>query len=225
MSESDGGITGRVRANNEQWNRVYVAYQEDSVMPGVKYPNEHLVRFIAQVTKNAQSGPLDAVELGFGNITNMLMMHDFGCHVHGLEVSQSAVQRARRAISERGLEGVLSVDQFDGVNIPLDDSSVDVLVGLQCVYYNLNQEQFVAECSRVLTPGGVIFLSFFTPAHDYMKFTKGKPGGIVQFDETHPNERLRGLNFFLFKSRDHLKQVYGKHFDLRVGLIESDTLR
>ena len=43
--------------------------------------------------------------------------------------------------------------------LPLQDDTVDVLVSLQTVEHIWDQPRFVAECARVLRPGGVLVLS------------------------------------------------------------------
>jgi len=55
-----------------------------------------------------------------------------------------------------------------------------------------------------------------------MKYVTGEPGSVVRFDDGHPNPRLRGLELFLFRSREQFKEVYGRYFDLEVGLDEFD---
>jgi len=210
-----------MKKNSITWDDYYKTYQRESVMPGVRYPNEHLVRFLMRVRRDERSGK-DAVELGFGTIANMKMMADLGYSVRGLEVSQDAVRRAEKAIGKVGLEDRLSVGLYEGNTIPLADGSADLIVGLQCVYYNLNQELFARECDRVLRPGGKVFFSFFTPRHGYMDYIEGKPGGIVKFGKGHPNPRLEGLELFLYESREQFGRTYGKYFDIEVGLDEFD---
>lgn len=212
-----------MKVNNEIWDKLYQTYQKGVDIPGVKYPNEHLVRFIAAISKNAGPGKRRALELGFGNITNMSMIARSGFEVKGLEVSKESVERAQSAIKTRGLESVLSVDTFTGNTLPMPDASVDLVVGLQCVYYNLDQKLFAKECARVLKPGGKIFFSFFSPRHGYMNYIDGKPGSIVKFTDQHPNPRLHGLELFLFSGNEQFQEVYGPHFDLKVGADEFDT--
>ncbi len=209
--------------NNSIWDKLYQTYQKGVNVPGVKYPNEHLVRFVSALTKQSSAENLKAVELGFGNITNMTMMARHGYQVVGLEVSQESVDRAQSAIKSRGLENQLSVQTFIGNTLPLPDASADLIVGLQCVYYNLDQKTFARECARVLRPGGKIFFSFFSPRHGYMNYIEGKPGGIVKFTDQHPNDRLHGLELFLFKSKDQFEEIYGPYFDLAIGVDEFDT--
>ncbi len=208
--------------NNQLWDFYYQSYQKDSIIPGIKYPNEHLIRFIKSVSNNISQQDCKVLELGFGNITNMTMMQKLGFSVLGLEVSKEAVRRANAAIKQKGLQEKLSVDVFEGNKLPLPDNSVDIIVGLECVYYNLDQELFAKECYRVLKPGGKIFFTFFSRRNGYMDYIKGSPGAIVEFDQKHPNSRLRGLSLFLFKNRDHFQEIYGNYFDISVGLEEFD---
>lgn len=212
------------RANNQIWDAYYGGYQQGSVVPGVKYPNEHLVRFMASLPSDDRPSDATVLEVGFGNITNMLMMRSFGYRVRGLEVSISAVERAREAISQRGLESEIQVAAFDGGTLPIETGSVDIVVALQCIYYNLDQSLIAQECARVLKPGGRLFLSFFTPRHQYMEFIVGEPGGVVQFDDKHPNPSLRGLKLFLFGSKEQLRAEYARYFNVQVGRIEDETI-
>jgi len=55
--------------------------------------------------------------------------------------------------------------------LPLDDASVDVVVNFQVIEHLWDQPQFIAECFRVLRPGGRLLISTpnritFTPGSD-----------------------------------------------------------
>ncbi|MBL7068261.1 MAG: class I SAM-dependent methyltransferase [Candidatus Omnitrophica bacterium] len=215
-------IDKKIELNNAVWDDYYRGYQKASDMPGVRYPNEHLVRFINRISKKGSKKRKRILELGFGTIANMLMMQDCGYKVLGLEVSQDAVERARGAIKKKNLESSLSVDVFSGNRLPVEDESFDIIVGLQCVYYNIDQEVFAKECQRVLKLGGWIFFSFFSPRHGYMNYIDDQPGSVVKFKEDHPNPRLKGLELFLFKSKVQFEDIYGRYFDIEVGLEEFD---
>lgn len=213
--------------NSAKWDLYYQSYQAGSRLPGNRYPNEHYVRFLMH-WKRRGPWPQDrkpvVVELGFGPAVNLLAAAELGCLVRGFEVSQDAVKRARLAIADAGKESTISVDCFNGPVIPMPDQSCDAVVGLQSVYYNLDQEAFAAECSRVLRPGGVVLFSFFTPNHVYMHHMKGAPGGVVQFAEDHPNPRLVGLELYLYRDEQEMTATYEKFFDVVVGLEEYDLV-
>ncbi len=215
-------------ANDSIWDSYYRSYQNGCLVPGVRYPNEHLVRFMAD-WKHSGVWPVGrrprVLEFGFGTVTNMAMMARFDCDVEGLEVSANTTERAREAIAAIGLGEVLSADTYEGgAAVPRETGTYDAVVGLQCVYYNLDQVAFATECARLLKPGGVLFLSFFSPRHGYMQHIDGQPGGPVRFREGHPNPRLVGLNPFLYRDEAQFEQTYGKHFEIKVGLDEFDLL-
>jgi len=214
--------------NDNIWDKYYSSYQKGSVIPGIRYPNNLLTQFILD-WKNSKAWKKDrkprVLELGFGTITNLLMMSEFGCKVEGLEVSQETTQRARDAILKLKLDDVITVDSYDGGGIiPKPDNHYDLVVGLQCVYYNLDQSQFASECNRILSSDGLIFFSFFSPRHGYMENIDGLPGGPVRFNEKQPNQRLIGLHPFLYKDRPQFSDIYGEWFDVSVGIEEFDTL-
>lgn len=223
----DAGSSSQ-KSNDSIWDSWYRSYQTGSVLPGVRYPNEHLVRFMAQWRRSPlwpSEGRPRIMEFGFGTVANMAMMARFGADVEGLEVSADAVERAKGAIDAFGMQDCLSVDTYEGGwKVPRPDSRFDCLVGLQCVYYNLDQAAFAAECARMLKPGGLLFLSFFSPRHGYMGHIEGRPGGPVEFRPNHPNPRLVGLHPFLYRDEAQFGETYGAHFDIKVGLDEFDLL-
>jgi len=213
--------------NTEIWDAYYRGYQKESLTPGVRYPNEHLVRFLMSWKKSSswdKKKRPKVLELGFGNITNMVMMYENGCDVDGLEVSPDAVARAQKAIKELGLGEGLNIGTYEGPEINRPANLYDAVIGLQCVYYNLDQEFFSQECARVLKPGGLLFLSFFSPRHGYMDYIDGRPGGVVHFLDAHPNPRLKGLNLFLYSGEKQFSETYGKYFSITVGLDEFDLI-
>lgn len=224
-------MTSELPSNTEKnlaiWNSLYGSYQKGTIMPGTHYPNLRLVDFIRR-WKASPAWPKDrrprVLELGFGSIANMRMMAVEGCDVHGLEVTEDAVQPALKAIEMFGLEGHLSAACFNGVTITDPDASYDAIVGLQCVYNNLHQKEFADDCARLLKPGGLVFFSFFTTDHGYMEHIKGEPGGPVVFTDDHPNPRLPGLEVFLYRDTEQFEEIYGRHFDIDVDRYETDLI-
>jgi len=214
--------------NDTIWDKYYQSYQRGSHLPGVRYPNEHLVRFMAQ-WKHSPSWPKRRrpriLEFEFGTISNMAMMARFGCEVEGLEVSSNTAVRAKEAIEKLGMQEMLKVFTYDGgKRVPRPDRRYDAIIGLQCVYYNLNQKAFAAECARMLKPGGLLFFSFFSPRHGYMQYIDGVPGGPVSFREDHPNPRLVGLKLYLYRNEKQFSENFGKFFDLSIGIDEFNLL-
>lgn len=53
----------------------------------------------------------------------------------------------------------IRVEQFDAQNLPFQDGSLDVIIIFEALYYIPSADAFVAECKRVLRPGGVVLVS------------------------------------------------------------------
>lgn len=53
----------------------------------------------------------------------------------------------------------LEITEMDAAQIPLPDQSLDVILLLEAIYYLPSIEQFLAECKRVLRPGGRVLVA------------------------------------------------------------------
>jgi SAM-dependent methyltransferase len=53
----------------------------------------------------------------------------------------------------------IKLHQFDAGNMPFADHAWDVILLFEAMYYLLDGEQFVRECTRVLRPGGRLLIS------------------------------------------------------------------
>jgi len=85
---------------------------------------------------------------GDGKLTAQLRLGDQYL-VHGLDTATDDVIAAREHITERGAYGPVSVDKWDGRNLPYADNLVNLLVAEE--FENLSE----AELLRVLAPKGV----------------------------------------------------------------------
>ena len=85
---------------------------------------------------------------GDGKLTAQLRLGDQYL-VHGLDTATNDVIAAREHITERGAYGPVSVDKWDGRNLPYADNLVNLIVAEE--FENLSE----AELLRVLAPKGV----------------------------------------------------------------------
>ena len=89
----------------------------------------------------------------------LLAGRDFGAHAVGVEYGEEAVDDARTAASEAGLERRVSFVRGDAEELPVADSSFDVVL-CECSLCTFpDKERAVAEFHRVLRPGGRLALS------------------------------------------------------------------
>jgi SAM-dependent methyltransferase len=107
----------------------------------------------------------DVLEAGCGEGYGADLIADVARRVLGLDYDESAVAHVRaRYPRVEMLHGNLA-------ELPLPDAAVDVVVNFQVIEHLWDQGQFVAECFRVLRPGGALLISTpnritFSPGRD-----------------------------------------------------------
>lgn len=107
----------------------------------------------------------DVLEAGFGEGYGADLLAGVARSVIGVDYDESAVAHARARYPR------VEVRHGNLAELPLPDGSVDVVVNFQVIEHLWDQSQFVAECARVLRPGGVLLMSTpnritFTPDSD-----------------------------------------------------------
>ncbi|GAA2067325.1 class I SAM-dependent methyltransferase [Williamsia deligens] len=105
------------------------------------------------------------LEAGSGEGYGADMLAASGADVVCVDYDESAVQHSRATYPR------LDVRRANLVDLPLADDDVDVIVNFQVIEHLWDQERFVAECRRVLRPGGVLLMSTpnrltFSPGRD-----------------------------------------------------------
>jgi SAM-dependent methyltransferase len=107
----------------------------------------------------------DVLEAGCGEGYGADLIADVAGLVIGLDYDEATVAHVRARYPR--------VDMRHGnlAELPLPDGSVDVVVNFQVIEHLWDQPQFVAECLRVLRPGGLLLMSTpnrvtFSPGRD-----------------------------------------------------------
>ena len=107
----------------------------------------------------------EVLEAGCGEGYGADLIADVARRVIGLDYDEATVAHVRARYPR--------VDMRHGnlASLPLADGSVDVVVNFQVIEHLWDQGQFVAECLRVLRPGGLLLMSTpnritFSPGRD-----------------------------------------------------------
>ena len=125
----------------------------ERTVPGIPEENywfrrhEIAYRFIA----DSCSGK-EVLEAGSGEGYGGAMLAAAGATVTCVDYDASAVEHTRRRYPE------LTMIAGNLVDLPLPDESVDVVVNFQVIEHLWDQAAFIAECRRVLRPGGRVVL-------------------------------------------------------------------
>ena len=83
--------------------------------------------------------------------------------VHGVELSTSAIRRARRRFRAEIREGRLSVHEGTLQALPLPDAGLDALISTNTIYFVPDLAPVRDELARVLAPGGRVVLGIADP--------------------------------------------------------------
>ena len=78
----------------------------------------------------------------------------FGCRVTGLDATPRMVDEAVRRTAAVGLEDLVSFRLGDALATPFPADSFDVVVGQDAWCYVTDKARLIAECARVVRPGG-----------------------------------------------------------------------
>ncbi|MCV7286484.1 class I SAM-dependent methyltransferase [Mycolicibacterium wolinskyi] len=107
----------------------------------------------------------DVLEAGCGEGYGADLIADVARNVIGLDYDEATVAHVRARYPR------VDIRHGNLAELPLADNSVDVVVNFQVIEHLWDQAQFVAECYRVLRPGGVFLVSTpnritFSPGRD-----------------------------------------------------------
>ena len=96
----------------------------------------------------------DVIEIACGTGPGLGYLKSRARSLRAGDVSQAMVDRVRHHYGDR-----IDVRRLHADEMPFPDNSADVILLLEALYYLHSAERFVAECRRVLRPGGVVLIS------------------------------------------------------------------
>ncbi|WAC56081.1 class I SAM-dependent methyltransferase [Gordonia sp. SL306] len=143
-----------------------LALTGERTVPGIAEENYWFRRHeIAYAHVLDQCSGAEVLEAGSGEGYGAAMLAARARSVTCVDYDTSAVEHARRRYPE------LTVHHGNLIDLPLPDHSVDIVVNFQVIEHLWDQPAFIAECRRVLRPGGRLFISTpnritFSPGRD-----------------------------------------------------------
>jgi len=193
---------------------------------------EHLHRYALAMNLSKQKTILD-IASGEGYGSNLLS--NTAEYVYGVDIDLAAVEHARNkyGLSRTNLEFL----RGSASDIPLPDSSVDVVVSFETIEHHTEHEKMMKEIRRVLRPSGVLLIS----SPEKKIYSERDPGNSFHVKELYLNEFKRLLSSYfsnnvyysqqfvlgsLISSEEQLKSVLsffnGGFSEIKEGLSESD---
>jgi len=167
-----------------------------------------------------EAGPLggNILEAGTGKGHFALALARAGHSFVTFDISQEEQRFARLNVVQAGLEGRVDFRVENGEHLSFPDASFDVLFSVNTLHHLLRPFKVVGEFLRVLTPGGKIVLSDFTPA------------GMAMMDKIHAHEgrrheagtiALSDIEDFLYKKSFYVRRSAGPFQEVLVSYRQS----
>jgi SAM-dependent methyltransferase len=119
-------------------------------------------RLLDDTPITAESTVLD-VGCGIGGPTGWMLERYHPRRIIGLEYLWPSIRLASQHPREAGMRPFFV--QGDAHRLPIADASVDVIFNLESALHYADKEAFIAECRRVLRPGGRLCLGDLTTNH------------------------------------------------------------
>ncbi len=99
------------------------------------------------------------LDVGCGIGGPATFLHEkFGCHVHGITISEKGTQIANESARQKGYSSHLKFTVADAADNKLPDESFDIVWGMESFHLMDDKARVFAECYRVLKRGGQLLL-------------------------------------------------------------------
>jgi ubiquinone/menaquinone biosynthesis C-methylase UbiE len=180
--------------------RLIADVHKNTIMYG-----EHMGRYKSVI--NAVSGKV-VLDIASGSGYGSYELAKSASRVIGVDVDQDAIDYAKAKYKKSNLKFVKS----DGLRIPLDDNSVDIVVSMETIEHIEDDEAFIAELHRVMKPSGLAVIS--TP--NDRAYPKG--------NHFHYREYEKDKLVALIKSKFKNVKMYYQTIDLAASIISEDQL-
>ena len=136
---------------------------------------------------NNNNPPENAIDVGCGiGGSTLHLAQKFGCNATGITLSPVQASRAKERAQEAGLDNKVKFEVANALDMPFADNSFDLVWSLESGEHMPDKEKFIAECYRVLKPGGKMI--FATWCH---RETDSLAGDLTKSEVAHLKEIYR----------------------------------
>lgn len=111
------------------------------------------------------------------------MAHNFGCRVTGIDLTMTRVEGAKNLTALAGLDDRVTFQNANALDLPFEDGSFDVVISQEAFCHVPNKARLIAECVRVLKPGGRMAFSDILVTDKTSEATKERLQQVMAFLE------------------------------------------
>ena len=179
-------------------------------------PHEDLTAVVEPLRARGAATVLD---LGSGTGRHLIYLARQGFAVHGLDDSPEGIALARDWLAAEGLSADIQLGNMLE-RLPYDDAVFDAVISVQVIHHGTIAaiRGIVAEMTRVLKVGGLVFVTVPSLRNQGTSFEEIEPGTLVPLDG-----KEAGLPHHYF-TPDELRLLF-IDFGYDVGAIHLDRVR
>ena len=96
----------------------------------------------------------DVFEIACGSGQSLRLLHNVSRSLEAGDCSDDLL-----AIAKSNYGDMIKLSKIDAHQLPFEDSSKDVIICFEAIYYIENVETFLGECRRILRPSGVLLIA------------------------------------------------------------------
>jgi SAM-dependent methyltransferase len=111
----------------------------------------------------------DVLEIGLGYGSLSQRLAEAGCRYRGLDISEGPVGMVNLRLRQAGLDGGATRGSI--LAAPFEDASFDHVVTIGCLHHTGNVALAIAECRRLLRPGGSLTMMLYY-AYSYRRWVQ-----------------------------------------------------
>src|SRR5262249_15453159 len=116
-------------------------------------------------------------------------------------------------LKAKDLESRVHMSVFTPPKLAFEDNFFSHLVTAEALHLNPTHETMsaqIAECHRVMQPGGRLYASMVTPDYWFIKLGYADWIGThtVELNQDHPEVARRGARYFVFKTEAEIRKYF-----------------
>lgn len=211
----------------QKWETVAEKYKVDnSRIATFELTTQNVLKFLG----NKKEGLALDIGCGFGYI-DILLARKTNFQIIGIDISDIALENAKKNIKEAGLEKRIKIEKGDVYNLSYPDNYFDVIFSFGYVSA-ASYQKVVKEVARVLKPGGLLILDYinhhclYKALSLFKKFRKYKRGELYSFNIRGIRKHFSsvGLSFVSKTYFNTYPPIFGKVIPFKLYIFFEKTI-
>jgi len=171
------------------------------------------------------------LEVGIGAATDFVQWLRAGVMATGIDLTEEAVEHARRRISVYGLPEPEGLFVADAENLPFESSTFDLGYSFGVLHHTPDTERAMAELVRVVKPGGEIRIMLYNRHSIYVinrwvkyALLRGRPWRSLRWILWHTQESVGTKGYTRNELRRMLLSLPLEQIEVRTEVTAADVL-